>query len=317
LAFQIFVSYARDDDFVSREDADSPKTGFVSKLVQGLRDEFRALGPQPPALWQDVGRIDFSDQFDPILKNEIDKSDALLVILSRNWLDRPWCRQELELFEKRWIREGQDAVKSRIVVVEKHPVALTRRPDLLKGQEGVKFYHRDRDSRDELEAVEYVRHGRLRAEFEGEYDLTIERLARNLYRRAQLAKPAPHEQVLSSRAHHRVYLAKPANSRLQITSRIASGVLLPNRHGGWFSMDGEYGSGLSSAICPLGTPGNCKRTPHTTFDVEEGIAIAPKTALTLDVQNLLNDRYFVTLLNAQGNHYAPPRTFSVGVRVMP
>ena len=53
------------------------------------------------------------------------------------------------------------------------------------------------------------------------------------------------------------------------------------------------------------------------FNVEEGIAISPKAALTFGIQNLLNDRYFVTLLNAQGNHYAPPRTFNMGVRVTP
>jgi hypothetical protein len=98
---------------------------------------------------------------------------------------------------------------------------------------------------------------------------------------------------------------------------IAAGILLNDRRGGWSSLDGEYGSGLSSDICPDGTPGNCKATPHTTFNVEEGIAIAPKAALTLGIQNVLNDRYFVTLLNAQGNHYAPPRTFNLGVRVRP
>lgn len=93
----------------------------------------------------------------------------------------------------------------------------------------------------------------------------------------------------------------------------AGGVLLPDRRGGWFSMDGEYGSGLSSSVCE---PSSllCKMTPHTTFDVEKGIAIAPKVALTLDVYNLLNDRYYVTLLNAQGNHFAAPRTFSMGLR---
>jgi TonB dependent receptor/Carboxypeptidase regulatory-like domain len=96
---------------------------------------------------------------------------------------------------------------------------------------------------------------------------------------------------------------------------VASGVLLNTHRGGWFSVDGEYGSGLSSGICPDDTPGNCKRTPHATFNVEEGIPIARKTALTVGIQNLLNDRYFVTLLNAQGNHYAPPRTFNLGVRI--
>lgn len=95
---------------------------------------------------------------------------------------------------------------------------------------------------------------------------------------------------------------------------IAGGVLLNDHRGGWFSADGEYGSGLSSASCPDGTRGNCKRTPHTIFAMEKGFAIAPQVALTIGIQNLLNDRYFVTLLNAQGNHYAPPRTFSAGFR---
>ncbi|MBV8343456.1 MAG: TonB-dependent receptor, partial [Candidatus Eremiobacteraeota bacterium] len=94
---------------------------------------------------------------------------------------------------------------------------------------------------------------------------------------------------------------------------IASGVLLTDRRG-WFSMDGEYGSGLSSAVCPAGTPGYCKQTPHTILNAERGIAVGTKTALTLEVQNLLNDRYYVTLLNAQGNHFGPGRALSIGVR---
>ncbi len=98
---------------------------------------------------------------------------------------------------------------------------------------------------------------------------------------------------------------------------VASGVLLRNKRNGWFSLDGEYGSGLSSAVCPADTPGYCKQTPHTIFSIEKGIAIGPKMALTFDIQNVLNDRYYVTLLNAQGNHYAAPRTFSMGVRFTP
>jgi hypothetical protein len=96
---------------------------------------------------------------------------------------------------------------------------------------------------------------------------------------------------------------------------LAGGLLLNNQRGGWFSADGEYGSGLSSAICPPGTPGYCEVTPHVILNVGEGVPIARGTALTLGVQNLLNDRYYVTLLNAQGNHFAPPRTFTFGVQV--
>ena len=96
---------------------------------------------------------------------------------------------------------------------------------------------------------------------------------------------------------------------------ITSGLLRNDDRGGWFSFDGEYGSGLSSAVCPITTPGNCKMTPHTIFDVEKAVAIAPHTALTFGIQNLLNDRYYVTLLNAQGNHFAAPREFTTGFRV--
>jgi outer membrane receptor protein involved in Fe transport len=96
---------------------------------------------------------------------------------------------------------------------------------------------------------------------------------------------------------------------------VAGGILVNHARGGWFSADGEYGSGLSSAICPPVTPGYCEVTPHTILNLGEGIAIAPQTALTFGIQNLLNDRYYVTLLNAQGNHFAPARTFTMGVQV--
>jgi hypothetical protein len=107
----------------------------------------------------------------------------------------------------------------------------------------------------------------------------------------------------------------PADHEQRYT--ITSGILLNDRRGGWFSADGYYGSGLSSAFCPLDTPGYCKETPHTIFNVEDGIALSPKTALTLDIQNLLNDRYYVTLLNAQGNHFGPGRELTMGVRLRP
>ncbi len=107
----------------------------------------------------------------------------------------------------------------------------------------------------------------------------------------------------------------PADHEQRYT--VTSGILLNDRRGGWFSADAYYGSGLSSAFCPLDTPGYCKETPHTIFNVEDGIALSPKTALTLDIQNLLNDRYYVTLLNAQGNHFGPGRELDMGVRFRP
>lgn len=105
----------------------------------------------------------------------------------------------------------------------------------------------------------------------------------------------------------------PADHEQRYT--VNGGILRNSRSGGgWFSADAYYGSGLSSNFCPADTPGYCKETPHTIFDVEYGIPISPEAALTLDMQNLLNDRYYVTLLNAQGNHAGPGRQVTVGVR---
>ncbi len=92
-----------------------------------------------------------------------------------------------------------------------------------------------------------------------------------------------------------------------------TGVLLNDHRGGWFSLTGEYGSGLSTAAGCNSSILFCKVPPHTTFDVEKGIAIAPNTALTISAFNLLNDRYLVTFANAQGNHYASPRVIQLGI----
>ncbi len=94
---------------------------------------------------------------------------------------------------------------------------------------------------------------------------------------------------------------------------MTAGLLFNDPRGGWWSGDVEYGAGLSSVICMPATD-DCKATPHTILAVEKGIAVGTATALTLRIENLLNDRYYVTLLNAQGTHYAPPREFYAGFR---
>jgi hypothetical protein len=61
-----------------------------------------------------------------------------------------------------------------------------------------------------------------------------------------------------------------------------SGILTNDRHGGWLAVDGEYGSGLSSAYC-MPVSADCKVPPHTTFDVVKGIGLPGRTALTVSV----------------------------------
>ncbi|MEA2663356.1 MAG: hypothetical protein QOI11_300 [Candidatus Eremiobacteraeota bacterium] len=96
---------------------------------------------------------------------------------------------------------------------------------------------------------------------------------------------------------------------------LSAGFSANDRRDGWFALDAEYGSGLSSDSCPPEQSAPCKRTPHLTFDAEKGFALGRGMALTLRVRNLLNDRYLVTYRNAQGDHYAPPRTVDLGLRL--
>lgn len=93
----------------------------------------------------------------------------------------------------------------------------------------------------------------------------------------------------------------------------AGGATIDTLRGGWLSFDGEYGSGLSSAYCQPATD-DCKVPPHLTFDAEEGIALGRDATLSVTVHNVLSDRYHITYLNAQGNHYAAGRTFEFGLR---
>ncbi|HZT13634.1 MAG TPA: carboxypeptidase regulatory-like domain-containing protein [Candidatus Baltobacteraceae bacterium] len=93
-----------------------------------------------------------------------------------------------------------------------------------------------------------------------------------------------------------------------------AGIVVNSLRGNWFSADSEYGSGLSSSACAPAA-GFCKYTPHTVFDAEEGLRLSDVSAVVVRVQNLLNDRYFVTYFNAQGNHVYAPRTISVEFRL--
>ncbi|HZO92308.1 MAG TPA: TonB-dependent receptor [Candidatus Baltobacteraceae bacterium] len=99
---------------------------------------------------------------------------------------------------------------------------------------------------------------------------------------------------------------------------VTSGLLWNDLRGGWFSIDGEYGSGLSrgdTTLCPpypLGDAINCKVPPHLTFDAVKGWAVAPHMTLALAVRNMFNDRYAIVLDNSlQGTHYARPRTIEL------
>jgi TIR domain len=173
MQLQVFVSYARNDDEPPLG-SEEKHSGFVTTLHKNIEKALRQLGPPAPVLWRDTRNIGEADQFDPELRQNVETSELLLVVLSNNWLDRPWCRKELELFAKRWVHEGDDGIRRRVIVVAKQDIDPSARPPLLQGQTGFRFFARDEDEPGGVVDF-YGRHG-ARDEF---YDV-VEKLAKDL-----------------------------------------------------------------------------------------------------------------------------------------
>jgi hypothetical protein len=209
---QVFFSYARDDDEVppGKEDA----KGFVTYLDEQIRYELSQLGQPRPKIWRDIRGIQRGDQFEPAIEKEISASSIFVAVLSRNWIDRDWCRRELDLFRSCWSSETDAQVKRRIVVVGRHPVPDADVPSLLLGQEGFRFYEGGgSDQWDEF----FVR-GRIR---DPRYEERVRELARFVWSSAgklesTTVNPMPHEasvrriDKMPRRRDGRIYLAKTA-----------------------------------------------------------------------------------------------------------
>jgi hypothetical protein len=154
----IFISYARDDD-VPPPGVFAGK-GFVTFLDEALRYEFRDLGPERPKIWRDTKRISDGAQFSPELEEALRRASFLLVILSPNWMARPWCKRELDTFAK---YHGPDGLRERIIVVSKRHIDRSRRPSLLQGQTGFEFYVRNDDREEIVGDLEFFSRGQVQA----------------------------------------------------------------------------------------------------------------------------------------------------------
>ena len=217
---QIFISYARDDD---EPPPDEPGAkGFVTFLHEQLRYAIKQSKYPRLELWRDTKRIKQGHRFEPRLSGAIATSSLLLVVLSPNWLERDWCRRELDEFVKRFPGENEQNFHERIVVVRKSHVDMDDHPTWLQGQQGFNFFSLDPE--DQEESAFFVR---------GEvvdrrrYYLEIQRLASYIANRAQallqtsgpgldesppepLRPPDPESTTRLALTGRAVFLSKPA-----------------------------------------------------------------------------------------------------------
>jgi hypothetical protein len=211
---QIFISYARDDD-LTNPDIPNAK-GFVSFLERQLKFGFVKRGPFRPDIWRDIRGVEKAEQFDPKIQEAINASSILLIVLSPNWMTRPYCKLELEMFRDRWASEGELGVRRRIVVVGKRFVDLDKRPSLLQGQQSYEFFSmNDPDSPGLLH--EFVGPtGPQDARCLPILDELVEYLLRLAGRMEKPRPAAPQAQAIG----HTVFVAKPAGDMRKAYDRV-------------------------------------------------------------------------------------------------
>jgi TIR domain len=145
----VFLSYAHDDNLPTGGGLE--EEGFVSFLQRMLEVKLKDLGSQESKLWRDAKRFGSGDPYDVEIEDALKKSALLLVVMSKNWLSRPYCRKELDDFIRFRQNNGVQNFEERIVVVGKQYVPKDKRPAALQVQEGFAFY--ERDAEDEVTGV--------------------------------------------------------------------------------------------------------------------------------------------------------------------
>ena len=241
----IFVSYAHDDDLILSPDPD--ELGFVSFFDQQLRLKLRDLGARQANVWRDRRRISQGDQFADIIDDGLKRAELLVVVMSPNWMQRPYCRKEFETFLSLRKAAGVANPVTRMLVVGKGYVDRSARPPELQGQEGFLFYSRD-DQNDVSAITPFFNRGKCNDRFYAELD----DLASGLQQRVtQILSGAPAPETTPDRADRRA--ERPHRLSRQARKRHEGG-LCPPRHR-------ASGQGLHHSARSLGGYAERQRAP--------------------------------------------------------
>ena len=135
---RIFVSYSQLDNVSS---PDRRNSGLVNYFRRQVRWRLREEGmPDDAILWQDRSEIERGDVWSDARKIALNRAELFVVILSKNYITRPWFKQELGAMKSRVETLGETASASRIFLVYKDKVPESQVPDNVRITEAVRFY---------------------------------------------------------------------------------------------------------------------------------------------------------------------------------
>ena len=137
----VFISYAHNDDDVFPPE----QWGWVTRLHQDLEQRVRSYLGTDVRLWRDCD-IRNNEDFSKKIFNRLMRTATFLSVLSPSFLQREWCKRELDSFAghaeaKLGILVDQE--RSRIFKVEKMPVERSALPPTMQGTKTYRFYQPD------------------------------------------------------------------------------------------------------------------------------------------------------------------------------
>jgi len=135
----VFISYAHDDDNIVLDES----KGWVSQFHEDFDTLLNEHLGRRPYIWRDSD-ITPNEDFEKKILNRLVKSAVFLPVLSKIFINRPYCLDELRTFVKhtgRSMATYVDGEKKRIFIVAKLEVEHGRLPPELHGLGGsFKFY---------------------------------------------------------------------------------------------------------------------------------------------------------------------------------
>jgi TIR domain len=137
----VFISYAHNDD-----DVFAPEPwGWVTRLHQDLEQRVRNYLGADVRFWRDC-EIRNNDDFTNKILKRLTRTASFLSVLSPSFLQRDWCKRELDAFTgNAEMQMGVlvDNERSRIFKVEKTPVERSALPPAMQGTKTYRFYEPD------------------------------------------------------------------------------------------------------------------------------------------------------------------------------
>jgi hypothetical protein len=182
LVTEIFLSYARADDDVPPVVRDG--VGWVRFFYSCLGTELKHRIGREFHFWRDVADIEPDARFARDIEDALRRALLMVAVVSPNYLERPWCRRELEDFIKGQVVADTDDRDERVLKVLKHNVQEGKMPETLRERGSYKFFELDPEKRIE---IPFYMAGRLIKDREQAYFQVLNEIAERIVERL---KPA-------------------------------------------------------------------------------------------------------------------------------